>query len=165
MTGFGWRRRAPQAVQFLFDGGQIGHHRLLEQLSLGRVELFGAATELPALQDGHLVGKLVDLGLAQVNLPVLVGDLPHQGQGQREQLLRIEIGKGGGIDYGPECPATRGSRLFMQSRIAWGSHQRDDDAAFADPMPGQAQHQGVELGAGERSRPSARGVGHRKRPC
>ena len=46
---------------------------------LGRVERFGAATELPALQDGHLVGELVDLGLTQVKLPVLVGDLPHQG--------------------------------------------------------------------------------------
>jgi len=105
LTSFDWRCWGPQAVQLLFDGGQIGGHAFLEQLPLGRIELLGAAAEFPALQDGHLVGERVDLGLAQVKLPVLVGELPHQGERQRAQLLCIEMGKGGGIDHGLECAA------------------------------------------------------------
>ena len=72
------------------------------------------------IQDRHLVGELVDLGLTQVKLPILVGDLAHQGERQRTQLLRIEEGKGGRFDHGQECAAARGHCLFMQSRIASG---------------------------------------------
>jgi len=141
-----------QALQFLFNGSEVRGNRFLEQQALARVKLFGAAAELPALQDRHLMGELVDLGLAKVKLPILVGDLLHQRQGQRAQLLRIEVGKGGGFDHGHECAAARGPRLFMQSRIAWGLHHRDD-APFAHAVPRQAQHQRVELSAGERKAP------------
>ena len=51
----------------------------------------------------------------------------------------------------------------MQSWIAWGSHQRDD-ASFAHPMPGQAQHQRIELGAGERQAPVGAGRGPHEAP-
>lgn len=70
-------------------------------LRMGWITLFTAFAELPAFQDGQLVGELVNFGLAVQDVLVLAGDefvaldnglipvcdLGNQGSGEFAQLL------------------------------------------------------------------------------
>ena len=71
---FGWGGRRRQALEFLLNGGDVGVYGFIEQTGLGGVELFAAAPKLPALEHGHLMCELVDLGLAIHDLAILAGD-------------------------------------------------------------------------------------------
>ena len=61
-------------MEFLLNGGDVCVYGFIKQAGLSSVELFTAAAKLPALENGHLMGQLVDLGLAVKNLAVFAGD-------------------------------------------------------------------------------------------
>ena len=71
-----------QRFEFLFNSGNVGINRLVEQTDLTSIEQLAAAPELPALERGQLVGEFVDLGLA-------VQDVAVFGRDGRSVLLAL----------------------------------------------------------------------------
>lgn len=73
------------------QGGQIGVDGFFQQAPLFGVERFAAGGEFEPLQHRHLVGELVDEGLLEGDLAILVGRLGHQGAHHIAQLLRVKV--------------------------------------------------------------------------
>lgn len=102
--------RYAQRVDFLFDGRQVGIHRLFQKPCLRRVQLLAALAVAPALVQRQFLHELVDVRLFEVQYSIPLGDhrvvrrylgvtrghLAHQAFGQRAQLLRVEVIQGCG---------------------------------------------------------------------
>ena len=155
--------RRCQVLEFLLNGGDVGINRFIEQTGLAGIELFTATAELPAFEDRHLMGQLVDLGLAVKNLAVFAGDglvetgdlsvtagdLRDQIAGEFAQLLCVQNGQGfGGDNHERKCARACENDLFVHPPIDAKAHRDQElhhrnNAALANARPWQAQHQGI----------------------
>lgn len=134
---------ALEGQQFQTDGFEIGLDGLVEQMALLAVQLFAAGGELPALEDRHLVGELVELALLEGVVPSSVGelaagigDLADQLSGELAQFICVHPGQLIGRVHGPD--AARSPRILAEALC------RPDHRRLPDPMPGQADHESLQ---------------------
>ena len=131
---------------------QIGVDGLFEQALLLGVEALGCGRELQPLEHRHLVGELVDDGL-------LERDLASCWRRRRSAVRTTSRSCCASSVSRSVVSITEGDRAgcacaiaHQQLRQLRGRYSTRDDAGLADALPGQAQHQGIELRAGQRQR-------------
>ena len=74
LPGSANRGTGRKLFELLLNGGQISIDGFIEQAGLLSAELLAALAKLVALENGNLVGQLVDLALAVVQFAVFAGD-------------------------------------------------------------------------------------------
>ena len=108
LARFGGGRFRPKGIEFGFDGFKVGGQQVVEQAALRRADLLAALGELVPLEDGDLVGELLDDGLVATALSPQGVDLRQQLRSEAAQLLRgqvVEIGRGShGVDFTKSTP-------------------------------------------------------------
>lgn len=82
---------ALERLELQADRLEIGFSRLLEEMPLLALQLLAARRELPALENRHLVGELVDTQLLERNLALGVRELGNQPGSELAQLIRVQL--------------------------------------------------------------------------
>lgn len=134
---------AGQGLEVFVDG-------LFEQALLLGAEALGGGSKLQPLEHGHLVGELgverfgvTDLGLKPTCQGADLGQA-HAGEGRVDEVC---ADAGVAVHHGGN---DAGDRLTLPSADASIARLQDaDHTSLADALPGQSQHERVQLGPGQ----------------
>ena len=115
--------RCLQVLKLGLQRSDVGVHRFLEQRPLLGIELFAARAELDAPQVGDLVGQLLQLGIAPLDLMGVLIDAREQVRSQLAQLALAQRGElfrsdPRGIEHGRQSRKMRPPPPSAHSRIA-----------------------------------------------
>lgn len=109
-----WSGSRPEGLQLGVDSLKISVEEVVEQVALLRADLLAALGKPVPLEDGDLVGQLLDDGLIAVDLSAHGVDLRHQLRSECTQLVGghlVEVGRGShALDF------TKADRLRQQAK-------------------------------------------------
>ncbi len=141
-----------ERLQLEADRLKVGLERLIEQLALIALQLLAAGRELPALENRHLVGELVDLELLQTVVLLRLGQLllrfdqltDHAGS-ELTQLICVHLCQLVDREHGHDRATSQCRRTSIHARLQAFLLRNPNRRAFADPIPRQSDHQPLEL--------------------